>query len=74
MEFSDADIVDDEIEEGSQGSEDGRGHLNDEENKESIDHEGQQYKATPFESIFGNHNRHSEYHEVLGSEQCGESL
>lgn len=74
MEFSDADILNDEIEEGSQDSEDGRGDLNDEENKESIDHEGQQHKATPFESIFGNHNRHSEYHEDLGSKKCGGSL
>lgn len=51
VEFSDADTIDEETKEGSQCSEDGRGKLNDEEDIESIDHEGQQHEAAAFESI-----------------------
>jgi hypothetical protein len=65
VEFSDADTIDDQSKEGSQCSEDGRGKLNDEEDIESIDHEGQQHEAAAFESIFDNHNRNNEYHENL---------
>ncbi len=74
MEFSDAPATDEESEEGSQCSEGGRRELNDGEDKESREHEGKQHEAGSFESIFGNHNRHNQYHENLGSKNRQSSI